>query len=101
MAAIDFSGTLANNQVLLNWKHAEENSLSWYIIERRNPDNTFTEIGRVRPSGSANYSQQYYFIDKNARAGNNFYRLKLVNRDNSSTYSDNINVVMTNIVAGI
>ncbi len=94
VVSISFSGKVANNGVLLNWKPAEENSLLWYIIERRNPDNTFTEIGRLRPRGSANHSQQYYFIDKSARAGNNFYRLKMVDDDNSSSYSDNINVVI-------
>ncbi|MDQ6762392.1 MAG: T9SS type A sorting domain-containing protein [Bacteroidota bacterium] len=94
ITSLNFSGSVANNQVLLNWNPVKENSLAWYIIERKNPDNTFTEIGRVHPAMGANYKEPYYFIDKNAMAGNNFYRLKLVNADNSSTYSDNINIIL-------
>ncbi|MEO6637598.1 MAG: T9SS type A sorting domain-containing protein, partial [Ginsengibacter sp.] len=94
VTSLNFSGASVTDQVQLSWNHIEENMLSWYIIERKNDDNTFTEIGRVQARGGNNYSQQYYFIDKDARAGNNLYRLKLVNNDNSSSFSDNINVVI-------
>lgn len=101
VAMLDFSGTYANNQVLLNWKAIKENNLSWYVIERKNSDNSFIEIGRVHTSGNANTKQQYNSIDKNSQAGNNFYRLKLVNNDNSSTYSNIVNVIKPQEVHGI
>ncbi|MEP6583799.1 MAG: T9SS type A sorting domain-containing protein [Ginsengibacter sp.] len=85
---LDFSGKFANEKVLLNWKTVKENNLEVYIIERKNLDGTFSEIGRINPAGNVSYSQQYYFIDQDPPPGNNSYRLKLVNYDRTVSFSD-------------
>ncbi len=90
---LDFSGKYVNNSILLNWKTVKENNLALYVVERKNRDNTYTEIGRINPAGNANYTQQYYFIDQQPQPGNNFYRLRLVNTDNSVFYSNEITLV--------
>ncbi|MEP6596794.1 MAG: T9SS type A sorting domain-containing protein, partial [Ginsengibacter sp.] len=90
-----FTGEFANDKILLNWKTVKENTLAMYVIERRNADNTFIEIGRINPSGSTSYTQQYYFIDQRPQPGTNFYRLKLVNFDNTVSFSDVITVDKT------
>ena len=74
----------ANNKVLLNWKAIEQNNLAVYVVERKSQDHTFSEIGRINPSNI----QKYYFTDQRPEYGNNFYRLKLINNDNSVTYSN-------------
>ncbi len=78
------SGNFVNDKVLLNWKPIEQNNLAVYAIERKNHDNTFTEIGRIVPSNI----QKYYFTDQRPENGTNFYRLKLISNDNSFTYSN-------------
>lgn len=93
VAMVNFSGAYVNKQVLLNWKIANEKNLLWYVVERRKSDNTFSEIGRVQANGNANTDQHYEFIDKIPQAGNNFYRIKFVNNDNSSKYSNIINII--------
>lgn len=92
---LDFSGKFANDKVLLDWKTVKENNLAFYIIERKNKDNTYTEIGRINPTGNPSYPQQYYFIDQRPVPGDNFYRLKLVNSDNTFSFSDEIMLVKT------
>ena len=92
---LDFSGKFSDEKVLLNWKTVKENNLAIYIIERKNSDNTFTEIGRINPSGNPSYTQQYHFIDQRPLPGNNLYRLKLVNNDNTVSFSNEIMLVKT------
>ncbi|MEO6220906.1 MAG: T9SS type A sorting domain-containing protein, partial [Ginsengibacter sp.] len=101
VATLDFTGKYVNGKVLLNWKTIKENNLSVYVIERRNIDNTFTEIGRINPSGNTSYTQQYYFIDQNPQVGINFYRLKLISTDNTASYSNIITISKTSSVSGI
>ncbi len=84
VASLEFSGNFVNDKVLLNWKPIEQNNLAVYAIERKNHDNTFTEIGRIVPSNI----QKYYFTDQRPENGTNFYRLKLISNDNSFTYSN-------------
>ena len=92
---LDFSGKFANENVLLTWKTIKENNLAAYVIERRNKDHTFSEIGRINPGGNSTYTQQYYFIDQQPTPGENFYRLKLVNWDKTTSFSDEIMLTKT------
>jgi hypothetical protein len=73
------------------------NNLSWngtaaditlYELQRSvNNQNTFSSIANIAGTGADSYS----FIDKTPGTGNNFYRLRLVNKDNAVKYS---NIVM-------
>ncbi len=97
VSSLEFAGNFLNDKVLLNWKSVEQENLSVYVVERKNHDNTFSEIGRVMPSNT----QKYYFTDQRPDYGNNFYRLKLIKNDNTVAYSKIITVSMAEATAGI
>ncbi len=89
---VDFSGKLVNSNTQLNWTtEMEENSKS-FTIEKSNDNHSFTAIGTINAAGNTNLSQHYSFIDKNAVAGVNYYRLKTTDIDGSFEYSKTIQV---------
>ncbi|MGH2647560.1 MAG: T9SS type A sorting domain-containing protein, partial [Ginsengibacter sp.] len=85
---LDFSGKYVDGKILLNWKADNEYDLKNYVIEHKNSYNNFTEIGSKPATGNSNNSTEYNFFDNNPDPGKNFYRLKLINNDNTYTYSN-------------
>jgi hypothetical protein len=83
-----FTGKFINDKIALNWKTHDETDLKYYIIERKIGTNLYGEIGRVNSRGNSPGAQQYDFVDMKPGDGKANYRLKLVYRDNSITYSE-------------
>ncbi len=85
---LSFSGKYTGDKIVLNWKVNNEQAIKKYIVERRNSYNQFTEIGYAYTKGSSSNISEYNFLDNKPDADKNFYRLKLVNNDNTFSYSD-------------
>ena len=83
-----FTGKFVNEKTVLNWKTHDETDLKHYIVERKEGNNIYIEIGKVNSRANSPGAQQYNFIDPKPGPGKNYYRLKLVYRDNSVTYSE-------------
>lgn len=73
--------------VSLNWATANESNNDYFAVERSANGTDFKEIGRVPGAGNSTQAQQYIYIDKAPAAGNNFYRLKQVDKDGKFTLS--------------
>jgi len=86
-----FGGAPQGTGVLLTWKVGVESGFSRYEVESSVDGVAYSNIGVVAGSGSGG---EYQFFDGAAAAGNNFYRLKMVDIDGGFTYS---NVVVVNI----
>ncbi|MFT3911995.1 MAG: T9SS type A sorting domain-containing protein [Ferruginibacter sp.] len=86
----EFKGQAIDDKNLLTWKTAMEEELDLFIIERKNNFGSFVEIGRVNAVGNSSMPQQYRFYDTSPTKGKNEYRLKLVKKDRSSSYSNTI-----------
>ncbi len=81
----------SSDKIFLNWSTARELESREFIIQRATGDGlAWTDIGRVTAAGSSAFEKQYNFTD-NDPASVNHYRLKMIDHDNSYTYS---NVVM-------
>ena len=82
-----------NNDVLLEWKTSSENNVSHFELEvaRGNTDyqnNRFSKIAAVLSPGNSTTERSYNFLDKETgKTGVRYYRLKIVDRDNTYTYS--------------
>ncbi len=84
---ISFSGYKTNDANNLLWKTAEEINFKEFILERSNDGRSFTTITTVTATGNSTGSN-YSFTDNTINTGTRyFYRLKMVNNDNSFTYS--------------
>lgn len=87
--------TLANiearaekNDVILDWETAEEENVSHFEVERSiNNAETFVSIGQVAATGFTESGEGYYYKDVNAPNGEHFYRLRMVDFDDTYTYS--------------
>ena len=94
---IYFTGKLSGNNILLTWKTANEINLSGYSIEKSFNGIHYTQIGEIKTNGTQDYS----FNDNiaNERGNNIFYRLKKINKDGTSSYSEvySIHVPFNNI----
>lgn len=86
VSLLAFSGKFVDDQVLLNWSISHGNNLNQIIIERENANGTFVEIGSINPQTDPGINQ-YQFLD-NKPGYQNFYRIKLLNNDNTFTYSN-------------
>src|SRR5690606_12895557 len=84
---IDFTATSKPGGVELNWISAAEINSDYFGVEKSTDGVNFTEIGQVEAAGNSTVTTNYTFFDGQARDGDNFYRLKMVDNDLSYSYS--------------
>ena len=77
----------------IDWNIAAEENVAEYIIERSASSNDFVSVGNVK----ANNAKQYSYFDASPLSGNNFYRIKVLDKDGSVMYS---NILKVNTVRG-
>jgi hypothetical protein len=82
-----------NNDVLLEWKTFAEQNIDHFEIEVAKGDinfqnNNFEKIGQLVSPGNSNSERSYNFTDNEAgKLAIRYYRLKIVNKDNTFIYS--------------
>lgn len=74
-------------RVELTWTTATEENVSHFDVERSIDGETFTTIDQVPAYGSSQVERDYLLTDDSAPTGNNFYRLRVVDLDDSFIYS--------------
>jgi len=80
-----------SKHVQLNWTTKNEQNYTHFTVERSNDNgNTFEVAGGMLSSGEGAYS----LVDKNAQNGDNLYRLKQEDINNTITYSNVVDVVI-------
>jgi hypothetical protein len=81
---VSLSGKKQTDGNRLTWNSASVN-IKEYVVQRRNNNtNDFETVNITANSGKPSYS----FIDKMPLSGNNFYRLKITDKDNKVKYSN-------------
>lgn len=76
-----------NEQTTISWITEKELNLDKFIIEKSINGKDFTELASVLPKQTISLSTSYEIIDANPGKSKVFYRLKLVDRDNTVSYS--------------
>jgi hypothetical protein len=89
-----FSALPNKNDVVLNWQTATEVNNQGFEIQRSN-DGEFEKIGFVPGHGTTTEIQSYIFIDENVLAGEYSYRLKQMDYDGTTEYSNIVEVEIT------
>jgi hypothetical protein len=87
-----FSGRAERDMNKLFWTTLAETNTAYFEIERSDQRNDFYSIGRVIAIENSQGKFNYHFDDKVPSVGNNYYRLKMVDQDQSSRYSPIINI---------
>ncbi len=91
---INFTASNKNNQYsLLNWETSAEVDFDHFEIEHSTALSNFGSIGTVPGHGDSQVDQLYSFTDQNPADGDNYYRLKLVDKDGKTSYSKVVKLV--------
>jgi hypothetical protein len=87
---VSFNGKRKNEINLLTWVTATEINADYFSIEKLNSKKEFVSIGKVQASGNSKELNQYQFVDAEIHKNDatDYYRLKLIDINNSFTYSD-------------
>jgi hypothetical protein len=97
---INFTGRLNGEKVDLNWSTTSEVNSNYFELERSTDGQVFTNVARVTAKGSAATVANYLQVDNAPEVGLNYYRLKIVDKNGSYTYS-NVVVVKYNVSADV
>ena len=89
---LNFTGTLVNKKVLLEWLTANEILTSRFDIERSSNGISFNKIGQVSAVGNTGKNNNYNFFDESPLFGNNYYRIKEFDKNGKFIYSNVIQV---------
>jgi trimeric autotransporter adhesin len=80
---LQFSGAYRGHEIVLNWTTANELGFSHFEVEHSANGIHFQQLGLVR----ANNANNYQLVDAQPFANENFYRLKMMDKDGWFTYS--------------
>jgi len=74
--------------VLLEWSTASETNNDFFELEKSVDGVAFETIGQVQGAGNSSRKLEYDFVDNAPVEGWNYYRLRQVDFDGTSTYSE-------------
>lgn len=83
-----FVGQIARKQVLISWQTATERNSSYFEVQQAGPDGVFTPTTTVAAAGASQAPRAYEVaLPLPVPAQDSFWRLKMVDLDQSTTYS--------------
>jgi hypothetical protein len=74
-------------KALLNWTTTGETNNDHFDIQRSGSNTDFATVGTVKGNGTTSQSHDYTFTDDFPVDGNNFYRLREVDKNGNFLYS--------------
>ena len=84
---LSFVAENRNGKVSLNWETASEIGTDNFTIQRSNNGSNFIDLGTIDVEGVGGFGAKYSFTDENPVLGQNYYRLKIMDLDESFDYS--------------
>jgi len=83
----NFTATPQSGGALLQWITATENNTNFFDLQHSTDNENWQSIGAVTAAGYSNTEKRYSFVHSSPAAGDNYYRLRIVDKDNNSTWS--------------
>lgn len=96
-----FSAQQVEQMVRLNWSTSSEVDFEGFYVEHSTDGKRWTSKEFVRGASGASKPQHYSTYIKENPAGLNYYRLKLVDTDNSVAYSQVVSLRLAGLVASV
>ena len=91
---LGFSGSYTGKEVLLRWQAVNEQNVQAYIVARSIDGRNFQTLGTVKASTNAGSTKDYSFTDVSVPAGVYYYRLKILDNDQTASFSGVIRVAI-------
>jgi hypothetical protein len=92
---ISFNAEKVGKKVLLQWKAVEIVDVQQYLVQHSTDGIHFYTIKTIEAAG-ANTINNYTFLDESIRWGNQYYRLKIINRNTATQFSE-IKIIAFNV----
>jgi len=89
---VAFNVNVDENNVTLKWSTATETNNQGFAVERKSSDKQFEQIVFIKGKGTTTERASYSFMDAKLNVGNYTYRLKQIDFDGTSNYSNEVNV---------
>lgn len=83
-----FTAQANKSNVDVKWSTASEVNSDYFIVEKSTNGIQFDPIGKLNAAGFSTVIQSYLHVDEHPTSGNNYYRLKQMDRDGAFEYSD-------------
>lgn len=80
------------NTVVIQWATVQEENNHHFEVQRMDGNNEFRAIAHIPGKGNSSSIHQYSFTDYDANTGVGYYRIKQVDFDGQSSYSEIISV---------
>lgn len=84
VSLFSFTGKTETNNIKLNWKTSDEKDNDYFEIIRRGDQTEEVSLGKIYTKGNSTSIKDYYFTDFSPLKGNNYYRLKQVDKNGES-----------------
>jgi parallel beta-helix repeat protein len=88
-----FRATKIKETVKVEWTTASENNNAFFEVQRSINGVDFSTIGTVKGVGNATQITPYFLVDNNPNKGINYYRIKQVDRDEKSVFTNILTVL--------
>jgi hypothetical protein len=83
-----------NGGIKVDWSVARENNISAYEVEKSADGQAFKKLGAFAPTSNNNTPVSYTLLDKDPLNGNNFYRVKAIEKSGDYKYSQVVKVLI-------
>jgi hypothetical protein len=91
----NFTAVVDSGNVKLSWQTPYEINAAYFVVERSLMLRNFEAVDTLTAHGSTAQASDYLTYDTRPWLGLSFYRLKIVSKDGTVTYSDTKRVVVT------
>ncbi|GAC1423711.1 MAG: hypothetical protein NVSMB67_22820 [Flavisolibacter sp.] len=82
-----FTGTRESGSILLKWQSSFEKNSDYFDVQRSQNGIIFESIGKVVAKENSSTVQNYSFRDQKPFSPNDFYRLRIVDKDKKQSFS--------------
>lgn len=87
-----FKAITGTNSVTLEWTTATETNNQGFFVERKTTETDYMTLGFVEGKGTTVQTQNYSYVDVGLSSGTYQYRLRQVDYDGTTSYSDVVEV---------
>ena len=91
--------TQKNTNIAVEWKTENESNLQQFEVEKSVDGNQFTKVFTI--SANNNGVGTYNWLDKNTLSGYNYYRIRSVDINGQTAYTQIVKVLIGNVTAAI
>lgn len=98
---VSFAAAKSTGGVITNWQTANEIDMQYYEVQRSTTGSSFSTIGTTPSKGNGSYTYQFTDGLAGVTAKVLYYRLKMMGRDGSFTYSATVRLQWDAVKAGV